>query len=73
MHVGDNGYRTGIPTGRASEGWTLVAAFGAARRVGPMQGRIDRQEVGQEVAVRIQQFIDPLDAHRGVPLGLNCQ
>ena len=87
MHVRDNGHRTGVlrvlcirigELGKwhiclASEIRAHVAACCAAGRVGPVQGRVDRQEVGHEIAIRVLEIVDPLDAHRRVPLSLDGQ
>ena len=50
-----------------------VTPGGAAGRVGPVQRRVDRQQVGQVVAVGVDQVVDPLDPHRPVVLGLDGQ
>ena len=43
----------------------------AAGRVGPVQRRVDRQQVRQVVAVGIHQLVDPLDADGPLPLRLD--
>ena len=64
--VGDDRHRTRVRARCRRERRALVAAGGAAGRVGPVQGRVDWQQVGQEVAVGVDQVVDPLDPHRPV-------
>ena len=71
--VGDDRHRARVRPGRRRELRSHVTPVGAAGRVGPMQGRVDRQQVGPEVAVGVDEVVDPLDPHRPVALGLDRQ
>ena len=68
VHVGDHRApgRCTRP-GVVGERRARVAAGRAARRVGPVQRRVDRQQVRQVVAVGVLQVVDPLHPHRRVP------
>ena len=44
---------------------------GAPRRVGPVEGRIDRKQMGQVVTPFIHEAVDPLHSHRNIYLSLN--
>jgi hypothetical protein len=66
-------HRTGVGAGRGLEGRSHVTTRSAARRVGPVQRRVDGQQVRQEVAARVLEVVDPLHAHRPVPLRLDRQ
>ena len=56
VHVGDHGHRTGVGSGCRSKGWTGISRaytviwVTALWRVGPVQGRVHRQQVRQIVA-----------------------
>ena len=67
MHVRDDRHRAGVWPRRRRERRPHVAARRAARWVGPMQRRVDRQQVRQEVTAGILQIVDPLHADRPVP------
>ena len=75
VHVRHDRHRAGVRPGRAVERRSHVASRDAAGRVGPVQRRIDGQQVGQERRARIgriePQLVDPLHAHRPLPLGLD--
>src|SRR6266508_3606581 len=63
---------TGIRLRRGGERRPHVPVSGASRRVGPMKGRIHRQEVWEEIAGnRIFQVIDPLDPRWLAPVGFD--
>src|SRR6266508_3783738 len=63
---------TCIDIRRGGEGRPHVPASGASRRVGPMKGRIHRQEVWEEIARnRIFQVIDPSDPRRPAPVSFD--
>ena len=67
MHVRDDRHRASVWPRRRRERRPHVAARRAARWVGPMQRRVDRQQVRQEVTVGVLQIVDPLHADRPVP------
>ena len=52
---------------RAPEVRPGVATVIATGRVGPVQGRVDRQQVRQVVPGGVHEIVDPLDPHRTVP------
>ena len=49
----------------------LVATLGAPGRIGPVQRLIDGEQVWAEVPARLDEAVDPLDAHRTAPVGLD--
>ena len=71
VDVGDHRDRAGVRSGCRVERRARVAARRATRRIGPVERRIDRQEVRQEVSVGIHELVDPLDANRLVRLRLD--
>ena len=68
VHMGDDGHGASVWFGSLGEGWARVAPCYAAGRVGPVQRRINGQQMGQVIAVCILQLVDPLDPYR--PPGL---
>ncbi len=75
MDMGDHRHGARVAPGRrlAGEVRTRVAVHDAAGRIGPMQGRVHRQQVGEVVPVGVHEFIDPLDADGAVGAGLDGQ
>ena len=71
VDVGDHGHRSHVRSRCRVERGASVAALPAARGIGPVQGRIDGEQVRQEIALAIDQFVAPLDAHLSVPIGLD--
>jgi hypothetical protein len=71
VHMRDDRDRPGVGAGRLRKGRSAVPADGASRRVGPVQRRVDREQMGQVAAVVVHELVDPLDADRPVPLGLD--
>jgi hypothetical protein len=61
VNVSDNRHRP--PVG-VLIGTLRVAALYATRRVRPVQGLVDRQEMWQEVALPVDEAVDPLDPNR---------
>ena len=59
--------------GLSVKGRARIAACHAAGRVSPVQGRVNRQQVRQVVAIGIHEIIDPFDAHRPVCLRFDGQ
>jgi len=62
---------TGVGAGSAGKDRPHIALGYAPRRVGPVQRRVYWQQVRQVVAVRVHQLIDPLHAHRRIPVRLD--
>ena len=71
VEVGDDRNGAGVGTGGPREPGIAVPAGPPARRICPVKGGVDGQEVGQVVAASVHQPVDPLHAHRGVVLGLD--
>jgi hypothetical protein len=71
VQVGHDRHGAGVGTGCGVEGRAAVAVRGAAGWVGPVQRLIYRQQVGQVVAAGVLEVVDPLDAHRPLPGGLD--
>src|SRR6266511_4928975 len=61
VEVRDDRDRTRVRAGGAVEAGSAVPTGDPARRVRPVQGRIHGKEVREEVAVRVDQIVDPLD------------
>ncbi len=68
VQVGDDRHRPSVGVLVAA---VPVAALRATGRVGPVKRLVDRQQVRPEVAVRLDEVVDPLDAHRPPPRGLD--
>jgi hypothetical protein len=71
MEVSDDRHRAGARTGRRVERGTAVAPVLTSRRVGPVEGRIDQEQVWQEVAALVDQVVDPFRPHGNAHLGLD--
>ena len=71
VHVGDHRNGARVRAGCLGEGRSGVAAGHAARRVGPVQRWIDREQMRQVVPVRVREVVDPLHADRPVHLRLD--
>ena len=73
VHVRDERYGPGVGPGVSLEGRAPVAPVDSTRRVGPVQRRVDGQQVRQVVAVCVHELVDPLDAHGRSRLRLDGQ
>ena len=73
VNVGHDRHRTRVRVGRGREGRARIATSDAARRIRPVQRRVDGQEMGQEVPAVVDERVDPLHPHRTVEERLDRQ
>jgi len=73
VHVCDEWDGAGIRTGRERELRPRVASDDATGWVCPVQRLVNRKQVGQVVAVAVDQVVDPLYAYWPLPSGLDSQ
>ena len=71
VQVGDERDRAGVPAGGTGEVRPVVPAVQPTARVGPVQRRVDRQQVLQVAALPVDELVDPGDPDRPVDPGLD--
>ena len=69
VYVSDDRYRPGVRPRCRRESGTTVAPCLSSRRVGPVQGRVDRQQMGEKVATGVNQLIAPGHGNRHAARG----
>lgn len=71
VQVRDDRYGAGVRTRRRCEGRPRIPPGISARRVRPVQGGVDRQQVREETALAVDEIVHPGDPDRPVYAGLD--
>ena len=67
VHVRDHRHGAAVGARGLVEGGSRVAVLLASGWIRPVQRGVDRQQMGQVVALIVEQVVDPLDPHRPIP------